>query len=158
LLGYGSQKREARSILYCTAFAGRPAAERFCLIKQLLRLVESSDPTTELPRIDRYAAPTGGVRPAEPPGPPPPAGRPLAAARRLTLGELNTVLPRSNDPGCSAGFAHGMIIYLGPQLAKAGPHAALAACGREPTRYQRYSCVHGLGHAYMRLSGERFPI
>jgi hypothetical protein len=82
----------------------------------------------------------------------------FAAARKLSLGDLNTVLPRSNDPSCSAGFAHGMIIYLGPQLSRAGPKAAEAACAKVETRYRRYSCVHGLGHAYMRLSGERFRV
>jgi hypothetical protein len=30
----------------------------------------------------------------------------------------------------------------------------VAACRKASTRYQRYSCVHGLGHAYMRLFGE----
>ena len=35
-----------------------------------------------------------------------------------------------------------------------GPKGAAAACRKAATRYQRYSCVHGLGHAYMRLFGE----
>jgi hypothetical protein len=30
-------------------------------------------------------------------------------------------------------------------------------CEDAGTRYQRYSCVHGLGHAFMRLHGDRLP-
>jgi hypothetical protein len=43
---------------------------------------------------------------------------------------------------------------LGPQIVRMGPAGAAAACRKASTRYQRYSCVHGLGHAYMRLFGE----
>jgi len=157
-LGYGAQVREARPVLFCKAFEARPAAQRACLVKQLLRLVETTnDPATELPRIDRYARSTGSLL-AVCHGIMHSVGIQFAAARKLSLGDLNTVLPRSNDPGCSAGFAHGMIIYLGPQLRQAGSKAALVACGKPSTRYQRYSCVHGLGHAYMRLSGERLAV
>jgi hypothetical protein len=158
-LGYGPQVQEARAVLYCDAKAAHPAAQRTCLATQLLRLVErTGDPAAELPRIDRYAHSVGGLLLDSCHIIMHSVGQRYAAARRLTLGELNQVLPRSNDPSCSAGFAHGMIIYLGPQLTRAGPRAAEAACARAGTRYRRYSCIHGLGHAYMRLSGERFGI
>ena len=157
-LGFGAQVREARPVLFCKAFEARPAAQRSCLVEQLLRLIETTnDPATELPRIDRYARSTDSLL-AVCHGIMHSVGIRFAAARKLTLGDLNTVLPRSNDPGCSAGFAHGMIIYLGPQLRQAGPKAALVACAKPSTRYERYSCVHGLGHAYMRLSGERLGV
>ena len=68
----------------------------------------------------------------------------------MTLTNLLNYLPKTNDPGCSAGFAHGMLIALGPQIQKLGPKGAAADCHRAPTRYQRYSCIHGLGHAYAR--------
>ena len=68
----------------------------------------------------------------------------------MTLTNLLNYLPKTNDPGCSAGFAHGMLIALGPQIQKLGPKGAAADCNRAPTRYQRYSCIHGLGHAYAR--------
>lgn len=32
-----------------------------------------------------------------------------------------------------------------------GPKGAAATCERAATRYQQYSCVHGLGHAYARI-------
>src|SRR5919199_1469083 len=41
-----------------------------------------------------------------------------------------------------------------PRIDRMGPKGAAAACRKASTRYQRYSCVHGLGHAYMRLFGE----
>jgi hypothetical protein len=83
-----------------------------------------------------------------------PVGRRYARLVHLTLARLRDYLPRSNDPGCSAGFGHGLIMELGPQIVRMGPAGAAAACRKASTRYQRYSCVHGLGHAYMRLFGE----
>src|SRR5262245_38732199 len=113
-LGYGAQVREARPVLFCKTFEGRAATQRSCLVRQLLRLVETTnDPADELPRIDRYARSTSGLL-GICHGIMHSVGIRFAAARKLTLGDLNKVLPRSNDPGCSAGFAHGMIIYLGP--------------------------------------------
>src|SRR2546430_1351971 len=153
-LGYGPQVKEARAVLFCNALAARPQAQRSCLVKQLLRLVVSTnDPAAELPRIDRYAHSSGGMLLQSCHILMHSVGQRFAARRKLSLGDLNAVLPRSNDPSCSAGFAHGLIIYLGPQLERAGPRAATAACSKVETRYRRYSCVHGLGHAYMRLAG-----
>jgi hypothetical protein len=66
-------------------------------------------------------------------------------------------LPADDNPGCSAGFAHGLIIAAIPNLATFGghPQRLLASCNGLPTRFQRYSCVHGLGHAFMRLSHDQ---
>ena len=77
-------------------------------------------------------------------------GRRYGQHAKVTLTNLLNYLPKTNDPGCSAGFAHGMLIALGPEIQKLGPQGAAASCNRAPTRYQRYSCIHGLGHAYAR--------
>jgi hypothetical protein len=77
-------------------------------------------------------------------------GRRYGIHAHVTLSNLLHYLPKTNDPGCSAGFAHGLLIALGPQIQKLGPKGAAAECHRAATRYQRYSCIHGLGHAYAR--------
>jgi hypothetical protein len=37
------------------------------------------------------------------------------------------------------------------------PAEAARACGDAATRYQRYSCIHGFGHAFMRMNGDLSP-
>jgi hypothetical protein len=81
-------------------------------------------------------------------------GRRYASTQGVTLGTLMEYLPRDNDPGCSAGFAHGLITGVAQRTNLADPQAAVSVCERVGTRYQRYSCVHGLGHAFMRGNGE----
>ena len=80
-------------------------------------------------------------------------GRTYAEDAGLELATLMERLPRSNDPGCSAGFAHGLVTAVAPQFELTRPEEATALCGKAGTRYQRYSCVHGFGHAFMRLYG-----
>jgi hypothetical protein len=153
--GYGRYVREARAFRFCENFARRPARYRPCLSDQALWLVtHTRDPAHELPRIDRYAHGAGGFLENNCHILMHPVGRRYARRVHLTLARLRDYLPRTNDPGCSAGFAHGLIMYLGPQIVRMGPQGAAAACRKAATRYQRYSCVHGLGHAYMRLFGE----
>jgi hypothetical protein len=153
--GYGPYVREARAFLFCHAFDKRPARYRTCLSDQALALVvKTHNPARELPRIDRYAHSVGGFLDANCHILMHPVGRRYARHIHLTLARLRDYLPRTNDPGCSAGFAHGLIMELGPQILRMGPQGAAAACRSASTRYQRYSCVHGLGHAYMRLYGE----
>ena len=82
-------------------------------------------------------------------------GRTYALERELALSDLKDVLPRSNDPGCSAGFAHGLVTGVAPRLDVRRPQEAADLCAGAGTRYQRYSCVHGLGHAFMRIHGDR---
>ncbi len=148
--GYGSYAAEARALGYCNVYT-TAARYRPCAIRQLLRLVEQAPaPVRELPRIDAYAREAGGYLEASCHILMHSVGRRFAAAKHLTLARLQRYLPRTNDPGCSAGFAHGMITYLGPQIVRS-PQAAARTCDRAPTRYQRYSCVHGLGHAYARI-------
>ncbi len=65
------------------------------------------------------------------------------------------MLPQSNDPGCSAGFAHGMVTAVAPDIDPSRPGEAARVCGDSGTRYQEYSCVHGFGHAFMRVYGSK---
>jgi hypothetical protein len=156
--GYGPQVREARAIHYCDGYNHRPARHRACLQDQLLRLiVETRNPARELPRIDRYAHAQGGFLEAACHVLMHGVGRRYGRLEHVTLARLQDYLPRTNDPGCSAGFGHGLLMALGPQLVQDGPRRAAAECNLGATRYRRYSCIHGLGHAYMRLYSELLP-
>jgi hypothetical protein len=151
----GSPDRAAQQVAkpflwQCTGI-GLDQARDECYIRLLLEDIDrSGDPATELPKIDRRAQAAGTdlygrchllmhV-----------VGRRWAAEHHLTLERLQQVVPRSNDPGCSAGFGMGLVIYLGPQIIPTGGRSALKTCLRLPTRYRQYTCVHSLGHALMR--------
>jgi hypothetical protein len=82
-------------------------------------------------------------------------GRTYAREAGVTLATLMDYLPRSNDPGCSAGFAHGLVTGVAPDIDPRRPSEATAVCADAGTRYRRYSCIHGFGHAFMRLNGDR---
>jgi hypothetical protein len=43
----------------------------------------------------------------------------------------------------------GLAMYLGPKLI-VEPRSVLGTCSQLPTRFRRYTCVHGAGHAFMR--------
>ncbi|HET6549365.1 MAG TPA: hypothetical protein VFG79_12950, partial [Solirubrobacter sp.] len=81
--------------------------------------------------------------------------REYALRTHLTLAKLMDNLPSTNDPGCSAGYAHGLVTAVAPEIEKAGPKIALRLCSSSEARYQRYSCVHGFGHAFMRLNNDK---
>ena len=156
--GYGPQVREARAIRYCDGYNRRPARHRACLQDQLLRLVvQTGDPTRELPRIDRYVHAQGGFLESACHVLMHAVGRRYGRLEHVTLGRLQDYLPRTDDPGCSAGFGHGLLMALGHELVQQGPRRAAAECNLGSTRYRRYSCIHGLGHAYMRLYAEILP-
>ena len=155
--GYGKNVRYARAIKFCNVYRAE-ARLRECLTKQLFKLVlESHDSAQELPRIDAYVASSGGylqrschvlmhsvgrrygARGA--PDDRAPARLPPAHERRELLRRLRTRaahVPRAADR-------------------RAQPRGGGGACDGAPTRYQRYSCIHGFGHAYMRLYGEQLP-
>jgi hypothetical protein len=78
--------------------------------------------------------------------------REYALRTKLTLAKLMDSLPRTNDPGCSAGYAHGLVTAVAPEIEASGPTVANRLCATSETRYQRYSCTHGFGHAFMRLN------
>lgn len=80
--------------------------------------------------------------------------REYALRTGLKLETLMDSLPRTNDPGCSAGYAHGLVTAVAPEIEQEGPTVANRLCKNSETRYQRYSCTHGFGHAFMRLSNE----
>ena len=82
-------------------------------------------------------------------------GRTFAREAGVSPATLMDYLPRSNDPGCSAGFAHGLVTGAAPKLDVSEPAEAAEACADAGTRYQRYSCVHGFGHAFMRIYDDR---
>ncbi len=155
--GYGKNVRYARALKFCNVYTG-DAPLRSCLSTQLLKLVLSShDSANELPRIDAYVAKTGGFVQANCHILMHAVGRRYGAAVHLTIDRLLDYLPRTNNANCSAGFGHGLLIYLAPQIGALSPEQAAAACNRAATRYQKYSCVHGFGHAYMRLYAEQLP-
>lgn len=125
---------------------------RSCLEKRLLVVVSDLRRTsTGLPLIDAAVANSGGFVADNCHAMMHWVGRHFALARGITLASLQRFLPSTNDPSCSAGFAHGLISALGKAVLAIGPKSAAALCARSPTRYQQYSCVHGLGHAYMRV-------
>jgi hypothetical protein len=82
-------------------------------------------------------------------------GRHYARDAGVTLATLMRYLPKSNDPGCPAGFAHGLVTAIAPDIERAEPREAAAVCSDAGTRYRRYSCTHGFGHAFMRIYAEQ---
>jgi len=150
--GYGPHVKEARAVLACAPWGKHPAPYRTCLENHFLQLIEQShDSADELPKIDAYVGSVGGWLQLNCHLIMHNVGRRFAVAEHVTLENLLDYLPKSNNPDCSAGFSHGLLIALGPQIMKMGPHAAAAECAKADTRYERYSCVHGLGHAYARI-------
>jgi hypothetical protein len=85
-------------------------------------------------------------------------GRTYARDAGVTLATLMDHLPRGNDPGCAGGFAHGLVTGVAPDIDTRRPREALSVCGVARTRFQRYSCIHGFGHAFMRIYGDRLPL
>ncbi|HTE64141.1 MAG TPA: hypothetical protein VK631_27540 [Solirubrobacteraceae bacterium] len=82
-------------------------------------------------------------------------GRTYASEAGVDLATLMDHLPQSNDPGCTAGFAHGMVTAIAPDIDPTRPGEAARVCGSAKTRYQNYSCIHGFGHAFMRIYGDK---
>ena len=151
MFGYGPYVQESRAALSCSSSAAHSVAYRSCLARAFFNLiVRTHNPVRELPRIDLYAHSTRGFLELNCHVIMHTVGRRYGAAEKVTLARLQDYLPRTDDPGCSAGFAHGLITALGPQIQRIGPKGAAAACAHGATRYQRYSCIHGLGHAYAR--------
>src|SRR5262245_56905766 len=147
----------------CSAYTDTPAnktngvSDERCLANAAYTVLrDAPDPATLLPEIDAFVRIHGGYLGSMCHLVMHRVGRMYAADHGVTLSNLLDYLPRSNSPNCSAGFAHGMISTLGPAVAAAGPKAA-AICRRGETREQEYTCVHGLGHAFMRNYSESIP-
>jgi hypothetical protein len=47
---------------------------------------------------------------------------------------------------------------VAPDIDPNRPREALAVCGDADTRFQRYSCIHGFGHAFMRIYKDRLDL
>ena len=123
-----------------------------CYVKRIYADVERSrDPANELPRIDRKVHAGRGYLEVNCHMMMHVVGRMYARKHHVTLDNLQRYLPRSNDPGCSAGFGMGLVMALGSQIGQLGPGGAVRLCLRAPTRFRSYTCIHTLGHAYMRL-------
>jgi hypothetical protein len=131
------------------------SAKSSCYVKLLLRDIErSGNPSRELPQLDAETQAAGGFIAGACHALMHQVGREYARRHHVTLGTLQKYLPKSNNPGCSAGFGHGLIMELGPQILRVGPKGALRVCTTLPTRMRQYTCIHGLGHAYVRMYGE----
>ena len=130
---------------------GLQTAKDLCYERLLLADIDASgDPATELPRIDRRAKAAGTSLYGNCHMYMHVVGRRWAKEHHLTLDGLQAVVPRSNDPGCSAGFGMGLVMALGPQIISTGGKSALRTCDRLPTRMRQFTCAHSLGHALMR--------
>jgi hypothetical protein len=82
-------------------------------------------------------------------------GRHYARDAGVTPATLMRYLPKTGDPGCPAGFAHGLVTAVAPDIDTDRPREAAAVCTEARTRYQRYSCTHGFGHAFMRIYSDQ---
>src|SRR5438128_397821 len=100
---------------------GLTQAKDRCYERMLLQDIDrSGDPADELPRIDRAARPADPSLYANCHMYMHVVGRAWAREHHLTLDRLQNVVPRSNDPGCSAGFGMGLVMGLGPQIIRSG--------------------------------------
>jgi hypothetical protein len=96
-------------------------AKDACYVRLLLLDVNrSGDPATELPKIDRRARATPTSLYSRCHMLMHVVGRQWAREHHLTLDGLQRVVPRSNDPGCSAGFGMGLVMALGPAIISTG--------------------------------------
>jgi hypothetical protein len=126
------------------------ARKRACYIRKLLAEVEkTNDPARTLPRIDAEVHRNGGYLQSNCHIFMHAVGRAWGRKHGVTFENLRNYIPRSNDPGCSAGFGMGLVIYLGAQIVS-NPESALKSCTSLPTRFREYTCIHGTGHARLR--------
>jgi hypothetical protein len=150
---------EARPWLWQCEQIGLEQAKDICYQRLLLEDINrSGDPARELPRIDARAKAAGTSLEARCHMLMHVVGRRWAVEHRLTLDGLQAVVPRSNNPACSAGFGMGLVMALGPSIIATGGRSALATCEGLPTRLRQFTCVHSLGHALMRGYHETLPL
>jgi hypothetical protein len=134
----------------CRALADEEA--RACYAREYLVAVKGrEDPRPAVEAIADTAWREGGSLLTNCHGAMHTVGRTYARDAGVTLANLMDHLPRSNDPGCSAGFAHGLVTGVAPEIDPSRPGAAATVCAGAGTRYGRYSCIHGFGHAFMRI-------
>jgi hypothetical protein len=140
----------ALDVAHCRGFAEDDA--RACYSREFRAMVDGvSDPRPAVARITDAARSEGGFLLENCHVVMHTVGRTYAVDAGLTLGSLMEHLPADNDPGCPAGFAHGLVTGVAPDIDPSEPREAASECDGAGTRFQRYSCVHGFGHAFMRL-------
>jgi len=157
LLAFRGGGQEAPSVVDTQRCRGLLAdASRDCWLTEFQALVAGKDdPRPAVAAIERAVRREGGFILSSCHGVMHTVGRTYAVERGATLSDLKDYLPRSNDPGCSAGFAHGLVTGVAPSIDPRRPREAATICADAGTRYRRYSCIHGLGHAFMRIYGDR---
>jgi hypothetical protein len=134
----------------CTGIDAADAVN--CYARELLAMVKGrDDPRPAVAAITRTARREGGFLLSNCHVVMHTVGRTYARDAKVSLATLMDHLPRDNDPGCPAGFAHGLVTGVAPGIDPSRPTEAASACGKASTRFQRYSCIHGFGHAFMRL-------
>src|SRR5204863_8970921 len=89
---------------------------------------QSHAPAKELPRLDRRARAVGGYVESNCHMMMHVVGRTYGREHHVTLETLQRYLPRSNDPGCSAGFGMGLVMYLAPQIHNLDAKAVVHMC------------------------------
>ena len=138
----------------CSGLADDPA--RDCYTRAFTAMVrDEADPRPAVAAIAASAWREGGFLLPNCHGIMHTVGRAYAEAADVSLANLMDYLPADNDPGCTAGFAHGLVTAVAPDLDPSRPQEAVTVCAEAGTRYQRYSCTHGFGHAFMRIHGDR---
>lgn len=152
--GGGAPEGDAAALERCAVLGPGPEARACYSAAIASQVTPARDPTPVLERVDVAMTRLGSYPASNCHVIMHTVGRRYAAVHEITLATLMRYLPRTNDPGCAAGFAHGVITAIAPAILREGPRAAEATCARGATRYQRYSCVHGIGHAYMRFYNE----
>ena len=141
----------------CDGFA--TSEVRDCFTREFRRMVEGrEDPRPAVEAITEAARRQGGFLLTNCHVVMHTVGRTYARDEGVSLATLMDHLPRGNDPGCAAGFAHGLVTGVAPDIDASRPRDALSVCGDAGTRFQRYSCVHGFGHAFMRIYGDRLQL
>jgi hypothetical protein len=137
--------------------AGVANGERLdCYAHELAAIVgEAKDPSAAVDGIVAAAYQDRGFLLANCHGLMHTVAREYAASHHVTLANLMDYLPQSNDPACAAGYAHGLVTGIAPEIERAGGAKAAAVCAAAGTRVQRYSCTHGFGHAFMRLNDDK---
>jgi hypothetical protein len=94
------------------------------------RVQAASDPVAEVEEITAESRDAGGFLLSNCHGIMHAVGRSHVAIQNVTLASLMDHLPRSNDPGCAAGFAHGVVTAVAPQLDLSDPRARRPSAGR----------------------------
>jgi hypothetical protein len=151
LVGVAAAGAAQRPFLWQCEQIHRADAQDVCYTRLLLQDIDrSGDPANELPRIDRRVRASDTSLSVRCHQLMHVVGRRWAREHHLTLDGLQAVVPRSNDPGCSAGFGMGIVMYLGPEIISTGGKSAVKTCEALPTRLRAFTCVHSLGHALMR--------